>query len=562
MSSHHTPGRFAVTRGWSSPLLIWAIFRLPLLAIAAYLLSPHFLRLLLEASPSGGLLSRIAYSRSFWTLQDMIFYASTVPIRALLGLTGLIIISVGFMLFCRPKPFDPSISFRWAVAIIIAFLVFLAAFYFLGGSWFMGSATFLAGILALNTLPDNRRFLEWTSKGSGRRLSNWIFGSAVGFSEFFLTNFFFLWLSQRFREGGHRDEISSGRATNYSSVNWLPATLCTSAIAALLLSTNALIDLQDRLYSDPRVTIFARGNYNWITLNRAGTTLFAIGHGFSRLQAFDVNALETAPRQSSLHVGLVQSFAYNPKAEEIYIFSPYAGALLCFDAHTLEFLRAVRLPEVAGGDSWIVWDPYTDEIIIASEADTPGEISFISVNRETGQVEAQDRLAVGNIFLHPEEPFLYMSYFRSRSELLIYDTRLHRVVKTAPTHEPLDRMAVVPGEDELLVASPTTASVRRYNARTLEKKGEIKTLYGVRSLAVDPLRRLLFCGSLIRNTIEVVDLNTYRSVTRYYVGPWVRTISLDVNAGVAYVSTYGRLARLQYSTPSNTAQPDKAERAG
>jgi hypothetical protein len=64
---------------------------------------------------------------------------------------------------------------------------------------------------------------------------------------------------------------------------------------------------------------------------------------------------------------------------------------------------------------------------------------------------------------------------------------------------------------------------------------------------VDSSRHWLLCGSLVTHQLEVIDLNTQQRVAAYYLGPWLRTIVLDSQAGVAYVSSHGGLFAVQYA---------------
>ena len=90
------------------------------------------------------------------------------------------------------------------------------------------------------------------------------------------------------------------------------------------------------------------------------------------------------------------------------------------------------------------------------------------------------------------------------------------------------------------------SKILRFDANTLESKGEIKTVYGVRAITIDTARNLLLSGSLVTGMIDVIDLNTYQSVGKFYVGPWIRTITLDSENGIAYVSTKYQILRFKY----------------
>ena len=66
------------------------------------------------------------------------------------------------------------------------------------------------------------------------------------------------------------------------------------------------------------------------------------------------------------------------------------------------------------------------------------------------------------------------------------------------------------------------------------------------TLAVDPERNLLVSASLVTNMVDVIDLDTWRRAATYYVGPWLRSISLDTGSGMAYVSSTEGLFAVDY----------------
>jgi hypothetical protein len=112
-------------------------------------------------------------------------------------------------------------------------------------------------------------------------------------------------------------------------------------------------------------------------------------------------------------------------------------------------------------------------------------------------------------------------------------------------NERMDRMAFLQPVNELLVTIPLKSTIYRLDAETLEIKGKIKSSLGVRTLSVDAQRNLLLTLSLVTGTLDVIDLNTYKSINRYYLAPWLRSIVLD-GRGAAYVSSFSGLFKVQY----------------
>jgi hypothetical protein len=144
-----------------------------------------------------------------------------------------------------------------------------------------------------------------------------------------------------------------------------------------------------------------------------------------------------------------------------------------------------------------------------------------------------------------------MNSFHKNGDLLIYDIQQHEFIQQTPISERLDRMAFLPQANGslLLAAAPTESVIQQFDTKTLENKGTIPTLFGGRTIAIDPTRGLLFSGSLVTNKLKVIDLSTRQSIAEYYLGPWLRTIVVDSAAGIAYISSHEGLFKVRYATP-------------
>jgi hypothetical protein len=330
-------------------------------------------------------------------------------------------------------------------------------------------------------------------------------------------------------------------------IRWLPTAIMIPALAVLLLNGWSLRSLARTLHADRTVQQFAIGNFNGLEFDAEQDLLFASGHGTNYLLAYEVNALDQAPRRSQVEVSGAQAFGYNRRDRELYVLNLETKTLLFLDATTLALKKAVPGLKVNAGDVWVTWDRHTDHIIIASEAQEGGYPTVV-VDHTTGEVVYTMELVILNVFLHPRKPLFYMDF---HDKLLAYDTELRKFVGSFDPgrNRFLERMDMTTDQRELLVAAPVNSALLRFDAETLELKGSIQTVVGVRTLAVDPVRNLLLTGSLISNMLEVIDLETKVRVAKYYVGPWLRTIVLDTARGVAYVSSVEGLFRVDYTTP-------------
>ncbi len=507
-------------------LSLWVLLRLPLFIAAIYFIWPD---------------------EFIWLITLLaIHLLGTIPER--LALFALILAGLGGTFFATRKL--PLRAWgRYLASLGVAFGLFLLLFSVLPNFTLLTAALFLTSVLAIN-IVSGTWLVNFMASKPGRWMANGIFAVVIGLTEMLLPKPLLLWLLWQWR--GREAALSWA---NRRLIHWLPA-VWVAGLGALLPSADSLATLHRSLFPDPAVQMFARGNFNWTELDLERRVLYAIGYEMNFLQAYTIDSPEQPPRISPVEDGYAQGFAYNPVDQELYIYNVLTQQLLVLDGVTLELKKSFSISQpLSPGDVWIAWDPFSDNLVIASEADEQKDVPTVVVARKTGQVLDRLNLDPGNISLHPHKPWLYMSFLRRINELLIYDMQRQQVIRRAPAPERFDRMIFAPGADgvELFASAPMDSQVWRFDAETLERKGAIKTLFGGRAIAVDPERHLLLCGSLVTHRLEVIDLTTQQRIAEYYLGPWLRTIMLDTKAGIAYLASHEGLFTIQYI---NSPSPD------
>jgi hypothetical protein len=384
------------------------------------------------------------------------------------------------------------------------------------------------------------------SKNPGLLITSLIFAIVIGLSELLLLKPLLLWLPRHWPVD---EKTSKVFKTFEVSRSWLPGLILVPGLAAFLLDPYSLSDFHRTLFPNRAVHLFARENFSWTEIDLKRRVLYASGYGTNYLQAYNIDALDQSPLVSPVENGYAQGFAYNPLDQEIYVYNVLTHELLTLDAVTLELKKSIITSQLSPGDVWIAWDQFSKSLVIASEADEQVGIPTVVVDQTSDKVLAPLNLDPSNIALHPAKPWLYMSFLRRINELLVYDLQRQQIIKRASAPERLDRMIFAPGDDglDLFISAPMDSRVLWFDAETLERKGAIPTVFGGRAIAVDAERRLLLCGSLVTHTLEVIDLTTRQRVAEYYLGPWLRTIVLDSQAGIAYVSSHGGLFTVRYA---------------
>lgn len=375
-----------------------------------------------------------------------------------------------------------------------------------------------------------------------RYLDNNVMTAGVGVTEVMAIRRHVSWLAELagFREVAGRWLVSIG---------WALAVCVVSASVAVLAKGGSLVSIEQSIRMPATASVIMRGNINGLSLDPATRRLYATGHGLDSVIAFDINDPGRAPSVSEVDSGGSQGIFWNPEKNALIVHDGERKRLLIIDAATLQLARSLDASRLASGDPWVAHDPISGTIAMVSEADMDDGVAFLLVDYATGEILDSRPLDGGNILKHPDKPWLYLSFFRRNPQIMIYDMQAREIIaqKAAPSR--LDRMLLLPDDNELLVTSPVKSEILRMDADTLEPKGIIEGPFGVRTLAVDSERNLLFAGSFATGQIAIIDMETLKTIGKVYLGPWLRSIELDVATGTAFVSSNGALYRWSYEQP-------------
>jgi hypothetical protein len=499
-------------------VVIWALVRVPALVLLVYLLRFPILTAIEKQFDI------------FYVTLTVVDVVST-PVTRLIAAVALVAVLLLLMVLARNLPERA----RYPIVLVAAGIVIALAFSAAGTT--VRRALVVVTILATNLAPEHlvRRLKLFP------RAWNTLMLVGVGVVELFLWREYWRWV----RRGHQADVATRGEWAIGAAV---PGLLLTSLVFAFLIRPQRLLPFEQRLRMPAAVRIVENGlSINWLDMDPTGTYLYVTGHEVPRLRRYDVRDWSTPPILSDVATGGAQGFAYDARANEIYVFNAVTHELFYLDATTLKRKRVVEVADLSPGDLWVTVDPITDTLTLSSEADLETGVPFIVLNRTTGQIVAREDLATGNALLHPTKPWLYLTFFRRHNEVLLYDLHQRAVVHSTPGDPRAERMVFSRRRNELLVTSPMESRIMRFNADQLQLKGFIPTMFGVRAIALDEERDLLLYGNIATGHLVVVDVESGRPLRRYYLGPWLRTIQLHVETGTAYVSSRGALYRVEYA---------------
>jgi len=517
-------GPRAANKRHSRVVLIWAVARLPMIVALVYLFRARILDL-------------IERQFDILTITRFVIDLLSVPVTRII--VGTSFFAVLLAVAAGTRRLRPVLAYVTTLLVACCALVALA----LTTATSLQRGLIVVVILALNLAPA--RLFE---RVRGRpRTWTMLMLTGIGVAELFFAREYWHWI---------RGARLSSEATDSSLRSKIPAVLLASVAAAVLIRDERLVAVEQKIRLSPDVTVIERGlSMNWIQLDPSGTHLYVTGHDVPYLRRYDLRDLAALPLVSDVPTGGAQGFAYDPLANQLFAVNTDTRQLLYLDATTLKLQKTADLAQLAPGDPWIAVDAQTDTLTVVSEADVQIGDPLVVLDRSNGQTVARADLDAGNLLKHPSRSWLYLTFFRRRSEVMLYDLEARSVTRRAPADPRAERMAFWKTKNELLVTSPIESRVLRFDADTLTPKGSFHALFGVRAIALDEARQLLLCGNIATGHLIVLDLRTGARVSTRYLGPWLRTIELDVPNGTAYVSANGGLYVLRYSTALARSAP-------
>lgn len=505
----HQNQELTATRPVATALIVWGLVRVPLILLMLYLFR--------------GTVSTLPVFDGTTIILRVIDIVSLPLSRVILclGIAAGLGVLVAISLRLRPMPGYVLLLGGTTVGAIVLFS--------LTGTP-LRHALIPILLAAANFLPDS--VLE-------RRTDNRTMAIAVGVTEALILRRHLAWLAGL-------AGLQGGALRWVRLAGWALAVLLIGVCMALLVKGNRLIAVEQSLRMSDTASIIMRDDINGLAMDMAQGRLYASGHGLEHVHAFDLQNLERAPQVSDIDTGGAQGIIFTPDTHELSLFNHQTKEIVFLDAGTLSLNRVIDASELASGDPWIAVDPISSTIALVSEADIDDGVAFLLLDRESGETLDTRDLDAGNVIKHPDKPWLYLSFFRRNPEVLIYDMAQREVIVSGPAPARVDRITLLETSNELLITSPVTSEILRLDADTLETKGSLKAPFGVRTLAFDPEREILFAGSFVTGQIRAIDMRTFRPLGTTYLGPWLRSIELDTTTATAYVSSNGALYRWTY----------------
>lgn len=502
-------------------LFVWGILRLALIGAAAYAFR-HEIMFALE--------ERVGLP----AISEWVMGLVSTPYTRLLWFGGSCLLLTATAIASR------RLSQNWICAIVT--FVAAASLLVVVARLHMGRRYALAVLVILvsNILPE-RAIPKFLSRSP-------LMAALAGIGEVFFFRKFIEWLGRLLGL-----ETLARKFSSLSVSSMIPGILMAAAALAVLLPGRSLLAFESALRRSDAVKVRVTGDVNWIALHPTRKYLYVSGHGLHRLQRYTLDDWTAGPLEADTASGRAQGFEYDPEAGEIYVYNRKDESVMYF-SEDLRLRRTVPLPKLATGDPWVGLDKATDTLTIMSEADLQDGAPVYVIDRPTGKVRhtiydaapGAPLVGAAHLLTHPDGSRIYFSTFRRTSALLMIDLKSGRVARVSPADERADRMEYRRPTNEIWLSLPVESRLARYDADSLELKGYLKSIFGVRVMAIDEQRGLILLGSFTTGRLAVYDMKTWSQVNSFYLGPWLRTILLNPEAGLAYVTSNGALFEVKY----------------
>ncbi|MCX8508703.1 MAG: hypothetical protein ORN49_07495, partial [Rhodobacteraceae bacterium] len=279
----------------------------------------------------------------------------------------------------------------------------------------------------------------------------------------------------------------------------------------------------------------------------ASGSLFYCGDGTDRVMKIADPQAASPPEATGIPTGGNQFCAIDAKAGHILAVDQQSGLVTLTRASDLVRLAERQLDPLPEGEIFVTLDPRHDHLLLSSEVTRPAParpaIRVLTASSLAPVVTFDERPGAQTI--DPESGAILFSSFRDRTGISAYDPLTGAPLARAESDARSDRLLVDEKRHRLIVTSPAASRLRLYDLPGLQPAGVLHSMLGGRSLVLDPVRDLLLVASL-SGKVQVIDLGSGQILRQYRVGPWLRDMVLDPEAGIAYVASRFGIYRLNY----------------
>jgi len=256
--------------------------------------------------------------------------------------------------------------------------------------------------------------------------------------------------------------------------------------------------------------------------------------------------------------------ALNHSRQEVYACAWNLSEWFILDAETLELKHTIAFPSegpwATSGAKILVYDPVGDAVIFSNESAELVRYSF-----ESQEYTHRVTHTLGTI--HMEVSFLLFPEKRIGILANGFDRRWPFVgtirkidlddlslIRSRGMYDVILEALDVPELGGILISLPMTGRIKLLDADTLETLDTYRFSQGVRSLAFDEKRQLLFGGNYLTGKVEVYSIPQDRIVDEIFAGLLIRSLALIPGNDELYIGSECGIFILDLSQYDQLAQ--------
>lgn len=256
-------------------------------------------------------------------------------------------------------------------------------------------------------------------------------------------------------------------------------------------------------------------------MDYAGSQIFVTtGHsGVVYVLSMDLDSL---PKTFNVPTSELQDMTLDVNSREFYHVDRSTRNIIVINADTFESKIVGKISNPSTGSTTPALFKSLNRLFVGWE-----NYDLVAVNLNNFQTEAVFPMDYMVDFLADEgNGVLYISANDSRTVYAL-DAKTLEMVHSAHGPSTNMRMVMSAKRQELYIPDPKRSEILVYSTPELKPLRKIPTQFGVRAMAVDDEHDLLLAASLVTGYIDVIDLNTNKTIQHHYAGKYCRVMALD-----------------------------------
>ena len=232
----------------------------------------------------------------------------------------------------------------------------------------------------------------------------------------------------------------------------------------------------------------------------------------------------------------LQDFDISEDRNEIFHASRATHDLFIYDSESLKLKSLKTLPFELEGDYLTAYSRNDDSIFIVAEN---GELMQVRRSNFTAVSHFFLEAINNSIYLDDERDILYLSNSKGGEfgQLIKFSIPENKIIRREIYPHNVQDVIKWQAEDTIIIAFPEKAEIRLYDSKNFEYKDKISVMWGVRALAIDQEKELLFAGSFVVNEIMIIDLKKNQIAGSIKSPPWIRKMVADETNSVLFVTS-------------------------